>query len=105
MTPDNPATPPTYDYTGTTAVTVNYDAKKVTFESNSYYRNSGSGGVGLIDLRGFPRVTFNGELFNRNGDSVKDALNLYASGIMAGATSEMTFAAGLASPGSYSTNL
>jgi hypothetical protein len=49
----------------------------VTFKSNVYSRNHASGGLGLIDIVGVPRIVFDTESFYSNGDSIKNVVDLY----------------------------
>lgn len=76
--------------------------KQVFFTGNSYYRNSGSNNWGIVDGLGIPRMIFNSELFKNNGDAASNSITVYGSGVMSGATSEMSIDGALASPGSYS---
>ncbi len=54
------------------------DLKLLTFRSNYYYSNYGSGGSGLIDISGAPRVLMQSENFNFNGDTSKEVISAYS---------------------------
>jgi hypothetical protein len=90
----------TYSYGGVTN-TVTADMKKITFKSNTYTRNTATGGMALIDITGVPRVLFDSETFTNNGDSTSNSLSLYGSGVLTSATSEMSIDGALASTATY----
>jgi len=50
----------TYSHGGVTK-TITGDMNFVTFKTNTYTRNHASGGNGMIDLIGFPRIDFSSE--------------------------------------------
>jgi len=50
----------TYSHGGITK-TISGDMNFVSFKTNIYTRNHASGGYGLLDIIGFPRVDFNAE--------------------------------------------
>ena len=56
----------------------NMDLKLLTFRSNYYDSNYGSGGHGLIDISGAPRVLMQSEIFNYNGDTSKEVISAYS---------------------------
>lgn len=58
-----------YAYNGV-SVSVTYDMQKTTIKSETYSGNYGSGGKGLIDIQGMPRVFVDTVIFVNNGDSV-----------------------------------
>jgi hypothetical protein len=78
------------------------DMNKLIFEYNTYTENFYTGGKALIHLEGAPRVYITDDKFTNNGDNCKEALNLYGSGIMSGATNEMTIQTALSNLGAYS---
>jgi hypothetical protein len=57
--------------------TISGDMNLVTFKKNTYTRNYASGGNGIVDILGMPRVTFDSETFVSNGDSIKEVVDLY----------------------------
>jgi hypothetical protein len=83
------------------ATSVTADMKKTTFKTNTYTRNTATGGMALIDLIGVPAVLFDSETFTNNGDSTSNSLSLYGSGVLSPATSEMSIDGALASTASY----
>jgi hypothetical protein len=54
------------------SVSYSIDTQLNQFVSNTYTKNLGSGGSGLLDLKGMPRVKFSGESFTNNGDSQRE---------------------------------
>jgi hypothetical protein len=57
--------------------------------------NFGSGGAGLIDITGAPRVSFESDRFLRNGDSFKEVMQkTWYSGVINEAASDMTWTQG-----------
>ncbi|TNV88247.1 hypothetical protein FGO68_gene13755 [Halteria grandinella] len=50
------------------------DLNMVTFKSNEFNQNFGTGGLGLVDIKGAPRVQLLLEKYTKNGDSVKEAI-------------------------------
>lgn len=64
----------------------------ITFEYNTYEANFYSGGKSLIHFEGAPRIYFTDETFNNNGDASSESINLFGSGILSVATSEMSIA-------------
>lgn len=78
-----------YTYGGTTK-TITGDMKKTTLVSNSYTRNSATGGSGIVDFQGVPRVLIESETFTNNGDSASNVITAYGSGVLASATIEMS---------------
>ena len=54
------------------AVTYTVDLEMTTFSGNTYTHNFGSGGLGLIDVKGAPRLTFTNEVFSNNGDAQRE---------------------------------
>ena len=78
-------------------VAVPVDLNQVTFKNNKFWLNFVSGGAGLIDIRGAPRVTFIGDEFLRNGDSFKEVIEKsWYSGVITKASNEMTWQQGFA---------
>jgi hypothetical protein len=73
------------------------DLNQVTFKDNNFWLNFVSGGAGLIDIRGAPRVSFTGDEFLRNGDSFKEVIEKsWYSGVITEASNEMTWQQGFA---------
>jgi len=62
-------------YTGpaptSTAYTFAGDTQLIKFKGNTYTKNLGSGGQGLVDIRGATRVWIESETFTGNGDAQK----------------------------------
>lgn len=54
------------------------DIKLLTFKANTYNTNYGSGGRGLIDISGVPRVLIMSENFYYNGDTSKEVISTYS---------------------------
>jgi hypothetical protein len=66
-----------YTYGGVTKTLIVGDMQEVTFYKNIFTANHASGGNGLLDFIGVPRVSFTLDTFTNNGDSIKEATNLY----------------------------
>ena len=51
--------------------------QKTTIKSDTYNGNYASGGKGLIDIIGMPRVHIDSVTFTNNGDSIKEVVSTY----------------------------
>lgn len=51
------------------SATYNVDRQMTTFNLNTYTSNTASGGMGLVDISGAPRITITSEVYTNNGDS------------------------------------
>ncbi len=69
------------------------DMQQVTFYKNTFTANHASGGNGLLDFIGVPRVFFESDKFINNGDSIQHSTNIY--GGTANANNLNTFAGDL----------
>ena len=76
-----------------------------------YNGNYASGGKGIVDVYGVPRIFFNDIKFLGNGDSIKEVLTTYGTGLasttppLKGTSgSELTIGNAVASPSSYSSS-
>lgn len=58
-------------------LTIPVDLNINTFKNNQYLFNYGSNGMGLIDIKGAPRISFSGETFEKNGDAVREVKDKY----------------------------
>jgi hypothetical protein len=59
------------------------DMQQVTFYKNVFTANHASGGNGLLDFIGVPRVFFESDVFTNNGDSIMQATSLYGGSLNA----------------------
>ena len=66
----------TYSYTGTSTVTniASIDMTMVTFNGNTFTTNAATGGSGITDILGVPRIYFIGETYTTNGDSATNVI-------------------------------
>jgi hypothetical protein len=51
--------------------------QRTTIKSDSYTGNYATGGKGLIDISGMPRVFIDSVSFTNNGDSIKEVISTY----------------------------
>ena len=81
----------------------------VTFSNNQYYQNFGTGGLGLVDIKGAPRLSFVSENYTMNGDSVSniyDGNNIGSLPITSNSATDMTLRQGFANTGGiYGTSM
>lgn len=77
------------------------DLNKVIFKNNVFTGNFFTGGKSLIHLEGVPRVFFSDEAFTNNGDSCKEAISTYGSGVMTQAVNEMRISDALSNAVAY----
>ena len=59
------------------SVQITIDLNIVTFKNNIYERNFASNSLGLIDIKGSPRVQFIGDKFSKNGEAVREIMRYY----------------------------
>ena len=74
----------------------------VTFSNNQYYQNFGTGGLGLVDIKGAPRLSFVSENYTMNGDSVSNIYSGNALGslpINVNSATDMTLSKGFTNTG------
>ena len=73
--------------------TYTIDMNKVIFSYNVYTENSATGGFGLVDLYGAPRVFFIAETFTGNGDASRETVTNYIGTALMDGTVSSTLAA------------
>jgi hypothetical protein len=54
----------------TLSVSVEYYMERTTFSGETFEENYASGGKGIIDIIGFPRIFIESVSFKKNGDSI-----------------------------------
>jgi hypothetical protein len=66
----------TYTY-GALSASVTYYMQRTTIFGDTYNGNYATGGKGLIDIIGMPRIFIDSVSFTNNGDSIKEVVSTY----------------------------